>query len=193
MTTPSAPGSDDSGPLVDLSKNDPAADAPFDPYRYGRPEHPVPPQYAPPGYVPPPSEPQYPYGPAPYQTPGQYGNFGAYGPPPPVNPYVAPRTGNGKAIAALVIGIASIVMFWTTFFDAILVILAVVFGILGLNDARIPGRGGRGMAIAGLVCGAVGGIVALLMTIYVLTAVNRCGGISNSNSSDFKQCVQDHL
>lgn len=31
--------------------DDPSAPLDFDPYRFGRPEHPVPPEYAPPGYV----------------------------------------------------------------------------------------------------------------------------------------------
>ena len=86
MTTPSAPDSPDRrtsrrGP-VDLGKptpaapsGDPTADAPFDPYRFGKPDHPVPPEYAPPGYVP--DEPPPPYAAA---TNAPYGQ-GPYGPP----------------------------------------------------------------------------------------------------------------
>ena len=47
MTTPQ-----DGHEPVSLSKDGDTPD--FDPYRFGAPEHPIPPEYAPPGYRPPP-------------------------------------------------------------------------------------------------------------------------------------------
>jgi hypothetical protein len=55
-----APEEPDAAEPVSLAKSDEpqravAEPAPeFDPYRFGAPEHPVPPEYAPPGYRPPP-------------------------------------------------------------------------------------------------------------------------------------------
>ena len=90
----------------------------FDPYRYGKPDHPIPPEYAPPGYVPP--VPPAPAAPSPAQYPGY-----SYPPPPPgYPPYGAPRAGNGKATIALVLGILSIVFCWLSIFDLVLAVPA---------------------------------------------------------------------
>lgn len=235
MTTPSAPdreGSDSRPDPVDLHKSEraPEDEPGFDPYRFGKPDVPPPPEYAPPGYVPPADAPRersggYPpppiHQPSPYGPPGgdtppghgppAYGppGHGGYGPPgyatgqsgPPGGPpqppqyhgYVQPRTGNGKATASLVLGIVSIVLCWATIFDAVLIIPAIVFGILGLNEARSGRAGGRGLAIAGLTCAAIGAILAIVMTVVFTRAINSCGGVSEKDSSGFQQCVQNYF
>ncbi len=206
---------------VDLGKADPAADAPFDPYRYGKPDHPVPAEYAPPGYTGPtapaptpygqPANPYNPYpaGPetqnpfnnppgTPYggQAPYQYPPPG-YGPgvppPPPYHSYVQPRTGNGKAIAALVLGICSIVFCWLSVFDSVFIILALIFGLLALNDAKNGRAGGRGLAIGALCCVVVGALLATIISIKVFHAIDQCGGFDQSSSSSFNQCLRDHI
>lgn len=74
-------------------EDDRVPDAPldFDPYRFGRPEHPIPPEYAPPGYVPPPeATPPPPQWPPTSQSPptsqwppaGPQPGYGTYPPPP---------------------------------------------------------------------------------------------------------------
>ena len=200
-------------------------EAPFDPYRFGRPDQPVPPAFAPPGFVPDGSQAAgaYPQGPAPtqpyqappqYQAPAQYpghqqypeqsgasggepgsqgqypgapypGNqypgtsysgpqhYGQYYPgqqqtgygaplPPANHPYAQPQTRNGKATAALVLGILS--------------------------------RIGRGAAIAGLVCAVVGALLATVISVRVFSAISDCGGMSHSTTTDvFNQCVRDQL
>jgi uncharacterized protein DUF4190/uncharacterized protein DUF6264 len=220
MTTPSAPGSgpgpgssgsDDPG--VNLGKsgsgNDPSAEAPFDPYRFGRPDNPVPPEYAPPGYTPPfqpqpaqqpppgyGQDPQYGQPPQPgypTQYPAPYQGYGAP-PPPAYHGYAQPGTGsNGKAVAALVLGIVSIVMFWLSFFDAVFIILALIFGILGLSDSRRRGGTGRGMAVAGLVCMGVGVVAAVIFTVVLVNAADKCGGLGNSNAPGWQTCVQNNV
>ena len=100
MTTPTEPGSppDDADPVAETTPEPPLD---FDPYRFGLPDHPVPPEYAPPGYRPPappvpPPPPQYPANPqypqsAPYPQNAQYPPYGQYPPnapyPPPNAPY----------------------------------------------------------------------------------------------------------
>jgi hypothetical protein len=190
---------------------DPAAPAPFDPYRFGLPDTPPPPEYAPPGYVfptaPPPAPaapPQEPPAPrpaaaGPWASPGPpvqpptYPGYPQYGAPaPPLqHDYVQPRPGSGKCVAALVLGIVSILLFWTTVFDAVPAILAIVFGTIGLSEARNRGGGGRGMALAGIICAAVGAIAAIAFTAFILHAANQCGGLSHQNDPGFKQCVQN--
>lgn len=218
MTTPSDPGSGASG------------DEPFDPYRFGKPDHPVPAEFAPPGYVPPEPEPApgptpypgppppaagqpyappttpYPYGAPPYGNPyGAPPPYGTppYGAPPPGAPSpsggppgygygYASKQGNGKAVAALVLGIGSIVLFWLTILDAVLVILAIVFGFIGLGESKARGVG-KGMAVAGLVCAAVGAVLAITTTVLVVRAYDQCGGSAESDRPGFNQCIQDHI
>ncbi|MBJ7331138.1 MAG: DUF4190 domain-containing protein [Solirubrobacteraceae bacterium] len=129
----------------------------------------------------PPSTPQYPppAQPAPPQyPPPQYQPPGGYQPPPygqPAPGYYAPRPSrptNGSAVAALVLGIAGIAI--TLMFAGILFFVSIpcsimgwVFGVKGKkaagedpNDFTKPGQ--RGLAQAGLICGIVGLVLAVL-------------------------------
>jgi hypothetical protein len=217
----------------------------FDPYRFGAPEHPVPPEYAPPGYRPPAQSPQHqnpgyqspgyqstqygqyqapqyqspqyqnpqyqspqyqapqPYQQAPYQPPGQPGyppaspyGYPGYpqGPtPPPYGQYPQPRTGNGKAIASLVLGIASIVFCWLSLFDLVPVVLAIVFGCISLSEARRrPGQEGRNLAIAGIVCAVIGAICAIVISIWLFSRVHDCLDYS-PGSSAYSTCIDDSI
>jgi len=161
-------------------------ETPFDPYRYGAPEHPVPPEYAPPGYTPPPSLTKPPAAQPPPYAPAQpaygaqpgYGYQGGAAQPYPTPPhysqqYPQPKTGNGKAVAALVLGILAIVFFWTSFIDIILIALGIVFGCLGLGESRRSGSG-RGMAISGLVCAIIGALFATIFTVVIYGRIATC-------------------
>lgn len=140
-----------------------------------------------------PPPPAYPQAPQPYpQAPPQYAPPGQYGPPPappgggypyPQQPqpgwYQPPpsRPTNGAAVAALALGIAGIVV--TLFFAGFLFIVSIpcsiaawIFGVKGKKVAAPdpmaePQRpGGRGMAQAGLICGIVGLVLAVLAVIF---------------------------
>lgn len=164
-------------------------DPPFDPYRYGAPEQPVPPEYAPPGYTPAPTPPSMtkspPAAPPPYAQPQPgYGAQPGYGyqgaaqpyPTPPhyAQQYPQPKTGNGKAVAGLVLGILAIVFCWTSFIDVVFVALGVIFALLGLSESKRIAGGGRGMAIGGLVCALVGALFATLFTVFVYSKIIPC-------------------
>ena len=204
------PGTDDAP-----SAGTPADEPTFDPYRYGAPEHPVPPEYAPPGYVPPPVEqpapayapyPPYaggqpPYGAAPYGAPQQhqqqqqpYSPYpGPYYPPPPWTQYPQPRTGNGRAIAGMVLGIVSILFFWTSVLDVIPVVLAIVFGSIGVNDAKRRAGTGRTMAITGIVCGVIGALLAITFTVVVYARIKPCLDNYDQGSSAQNTCIRQKL
>ena len=208
---------------ISLSKSDDIGsepthvEEPFDPYRFGAPDHPIPPEYAPPGYVPP--QPQAPVGPPagggpgaypayqPYPTsppPGQYGappggQYGypppgqyGYPPPPPFGPYPQPKTGNGRAIAGLVLGIVAVVFFWLSILDAIPVILGLIFSILGLNESRRTGHG-RGQAIAGIVLVSIGAVLAIILSIVIWSRIAPCRDQFSSGTPEFNNCVQHHF
>src|SRR4051794_10051253 len=61
---------------------------------------------------------------------------------PPYQPPQPPRT-NGWAIASLIFGLVGCL--------EITGILAIIFGIMGINKSKQPGVGGRGLSIAGIV------------------------------------------
>ena len=72
----------------------------------------------------------------------------------------AAGTSNGFCVASLVLGIIGLPAACTF----ITPLLAVIFGIIGYNQVSKSGSegGGRGMAIAGIICGVIGCILALL-------------------------------
>jgi hypothetical protein len=193
---------------VSLSKDSgsgPGAEQPsFDPYRFGAPEHPVPPEYAPPGYTPPP--------PTKAPPPVTHGGYAAYpgtqppGAPFPGSPfpgapvppwqhgYPQPRTGNGKAIAALVFGIAAVLLCWLSIFDVVPVVLAVVFGILGNHEAtRRADNRGKGMAVTGIVLAVVGALLATLLTVVLYNRIKPCLDDYQQGSTQYTNCIHDRL
>jgi hypothetical protein len=111
-------------------------------------------------------------GPPPEQwgPPGQPGAWGQPGPPPeqwgqPGQPSPGrPGGSNGVAIGALVCGLLAIPLAFILF-GGLLGLVAVVLGIIGLRKARDLAGTGRGMAIAGIVTGALGMLFAVLVLV----------------------------
>ncbi|MEU6863109.1 DUF4190 domain-containing protein [Streptomyces sp. NPDC046876] len=132
------------------------------PPAYGYPAQPAPPAYAYPGPapVPAPAPPAYGY-------PG-YPGYGAY-------PYGAqPR--NGFGVTALVLGIIAVVGCFTSFLAVALGIAAVVFGVLGRGKARRGEATNGGMALAGIILGAIGIVLgAALLVIGIIGILDRDG------------------
>jgi len=132
----------------------PSAGASQDPKQPQQP-NPAYPPYVPPSYgqVPPPygqqpypaqPNPQQPYGtPPPYGT-GYPSPYGGYAPG-----YPGPQRRNGLAVASMWTSIGGIVTCGLAGF------VGLVLGIVALHQIRRDGTAGRGMAIAGIVVGAV--------------------------------------
>ena len=115
--------------------------------------------------TPPPPPPGYGGGPPP---PPGYGG----GPPPPptfpsVQPGLQPQRTNGLSIASLVLGILSIPLVCSY---GIVAILAIVFGHVALSQIKrsMGAQSGRGMAIAGLVCGYIGLALVVLLIVALV-------------------------
>ncbi|TIC88603.1 DUF4190 domain-containing protein [Nocardioides sp. GY 10113] len=177
--------------------------------RRGRPvsyNQPPPPGNEPPGNEPPGTPPPGGYGAPPpdgygapppdgYGTPpsGGYGTPpppppGGYGPPP--GGYGAPPGFGGEpakpsvmAISSLVTGILSIVCCLCWGLGGLLGIAAVVLGYLGRKEVAESGgaKTGGGLALAGLICGAVA--IALSILFWVLVLVT--GSFDANYTSDF--------
>ena len=88
------------------------------------------------------------------------------------------------------LGILSIVFCFTSLLDAVLVVLAIIFGTIGLSESKWK-HVGRGQAIAGLICAAVGAVLAIAFTVWAVHIAKACDGYSGSSS--YNRCIQDHL
>lgn len=86
---------------------------------------------------------------------------------PPVYPGDAqpPRKSQGLGVAAMVCGIAGIVLFFIPFISLLSFILAPLALILGI--IAVKKRQGRGMGIAGIITGAVGLVLVAITVIGV--------------------------
>lgn len=139
---------------------------------------PPPNPFAPPahdGAVPPP--PIAPDGPGqvPYGYPGGYGypshpHYG--GGAPGLYGWGAPGAGdsNGMGVASLVLGILADVLFCLWPLAVVLGILGVVFGAIGRGKARRGEASNPGQALAGIICGAVGIVLAVGLGVLVIVA-----------------------
>ncbi|MEK5237611.1 DUF4190 domain-containing protein [Paenibacillus sp. FSL L8-0470] len=91
-----------------------------------------------------------------------FGHQDYYTPPPP------PAQTNGKSIASLVLGILSIV---SPYIGILFGIIAIILSAISLKEIRTRYEEGRGLAIAGLVCGIVGTIIYTLLILLFLFAL----------------------
>ncbi|MNW47916.1 hypothetical protein D3C74_252630 [compost metagenome] len=78
----------------------------------------------------------------------------------------------------MVLGILNLVLIFMPYISVILGILAIILSAISFKEIRRHGENGKGMAVAGLVCGIVGtifGLVIFAIIIFVIVAE------SNSN------------
>ncbi len=125
----------------------------YPPASYGPPAYPAG-SYPQPGYG------QAPYGPTGYPPPG----------------YPLPR--NGLGTASLVLGIIAVVLCWTVWAAAILGVLAICFGAVGLGKANRGEATNPGSAKAGLVLGIVA--IALLVLLIIVGLSVFASGVSTN-------------
>ena len=138
---------------------------------------PSPPPGPPPGAYPPPPGPPPGSAPPPGAYPPPPGSFA----PPPAQPYVpgvATTDQNTLAVTSLVCGIVTLVLALCCWpLGVVSAIAALITGYLGLRKADELGGNGKGMAIAGLVMGGIGILVAVLFGL--LFGVSLLGGTTS--------------
>ncbi|MDQ1683831.1 MAG: hypothetical protein QOC82_568 [Frankiaceae bacterium] len=76
---------------------------------------------------------------------------------------------NGLGTAAMVLGIIGLVLFFTVFIGIVCGVLAIIFGIIGRNRARLGQASNHGQATAGLVTG----IIAVVFSIGLILLVTQ--------------------
>ncbi|MCX5268010.1 DUF4190 domain-containing protein [Streptomyces sp. NBC_00199] len=114
--------------------------------------------------------------------PGQipYGYAGGYGYPSPPHYGGAPGLygwagggagdNNGTGVAGLVLGILAAVVFCLWPLAIVFGILGVVFGAIGRGKARRGEASNPGQALAGIICGAVGLVLAVGVGVLTIVA-----------------------
>ena len=172
------PGPDDSGDSPDRE----GGREERDPWATPSSDEPTSPQQPDPGYgqQPPPygqqpyGQPQY--GPPQYGQPGygqqQYGQPG-YGQPQYGQPgYGYPQRANGKATAALWTGIGSLVLAFCCGLG-IVGVLPIVLGVKARSEIRASSgqQEGDGMALAGIITGAVAIVISIAVIVVLVIAI----------------------
>jgi len=101
---------------------------------------------------------------------------------PPQGYAALPIGSNGKATAALVLGILGLVVC-----PLVPSILALVFGYQARSEIDRTGgvQGGRGSAVAGIVLGWVGVGVTLLVILVIVVLAAAGSNLEESNNSGF--------
>lgn len=101
-----------------------------------------------------------PHGPG--YTPGYAAGYG--------RPMVTPT--NGKATAALVTGIASLILSWCCFLG-LGGIVAIALGVRARKEIAASGgtQQGDGLALAGIITGAIGVVLGLLVLVLIVVAL----------------------
>ncbi|MFB7865817.1 MULTISPECIES: DUF4190 domain-containing protein [unclassified Streptomyces] len=129
------------------------------------------------GYPTAPAAPQQPgYG-YPAAPPSPYGGYGAgYG-----QPGWGASPSNGMGTAAMVLGIIAVVGFCFYGLGTVLGILALIFGVIGLKKANRGEATNRGMAIAGIVLGAIGALVSSVFLGFIIWAIANEDSLSDSS------------
>jgi hypothetical protein len=129
-------------------------------YPPGPPDEGEPNQQVPQPGSPPPPGPPY----------GQYPPYGqqAYAPAPPTN---------GKATAALLTGLGTLVLSWCCGFG-IFGVVAIVLGVKARQEVERSGgaQTGDGLALAGIITGAIAVVVGLLALVVVAVALVSYSG-----------------
>ncbi len=124
-----------------------------------------------------------------YDNPYQASGYAAQSLPPTNAPPVS-----GMAIGSLVCGIISLVItvpgcccspIWML--SGILGLVAVILGIFAIQECN-RGKGGKGMAIAGLACGGIGLAFTLLLFVlgmlgFIAGAVGNAGQPNQFNNN----------
>jgi len=79
---------------------------------------------------------------------------------------------SGMAVAGMVLGILSLLLFWAWLLGPALSVTGVVFSAVGISQGSRPGWTGKGMAIAGLVCSLISAGVWVFLVIVVASLLS---------------------
>jgi hypothetical protein len=134
-----------------------------------------------------------------WQQPGQQGWQGGQAPAwgqqpggggPAWQGDTPPRGNDGMALAAMIVGILSLLIAWIPFvgiLGTIGGIVAVVLGFVGRGRIKRSGAGGNGMAVTGIATGAVAIVLSVLITGFFFVA----GDGFFAEFGSYVECVEE--
>lgn len=132
--------------------------------------------------------------------PGGYGGGGAgYGGAPSYGSTPSGGSGtNVMGIIALVVGILGLVLAFCTLGIAGIVggLVAVALGVIGRNKAKRGEVGGAGLALGGLIVGAIAVVVGIGVLIFGLFILNEADGIQSCSTLPVEEqqaCIEDSI
>lgn len=100
-------------------------------------------------------------------------------PPGPMSYQSPPPSGaplsQGMAIGSLVCGIASIVLFCVWWLSIPLGIVAVVLAVMVKGKIARGEASGAGLAKAGMICGIIGAVLSILITVLAIVGFTMFG------------------
>ena len=102
-------------------------------------------------------------------------------PAAPAAPVYAPApTGAKKALSltSFILGLFSVVFFWTSWFALIVGIVAVVLGFIGRSREK---DAPKWMALVGIIAGFVGIVITVIVIIIAIALVASNAAILNNN------------
>ena len=76
----------------------------------------------------------------------------------------------------MVLGIIGLALCWIPFAGWLCALIGVILGALGISKAKKLGGKGKGMAVAGLVCGIVGLAIGVLLFVLAMMAATAFEG-----------------
>lgn len=129
-------------------------------------------QYGPAGQYIQPTAYSQPSGVQPYGSGSQY----AASPQPYGYPPAAPSAGtNGLGVAGFVTGLLGLIFCWVPWMGILLAIVGVILSGAGMSQGKKRGQS-TGLAIAGLVCGIIALIPAVIIMVAYFAALSSIGG-----------------
>ncbi|EFC82911.1 hypothetical protein FrEUN1fDRAFT_3931 [Parafrankia sp. EUN1f] len=124
-------------------------------------------------------------------------------PPPGYGPYGGGPYGgggqprNGLGIAALVLGVLAILTCWTVIGGILLGVAALICGFLGRGRAKRQEATNGGMALAGIITGALGAVLAVIVLIAAIAFsdevqdLQTCLDDAGTSQTAQDQCAQE--
>jgi hypothetical protein len=119
------------------------------------------------------------------QAPGMWGTPAGAGAGQP------PAGNDGMAVAALVIGILSLLVAWIPFIGvlgAVGGIVAAILGFVARGRIKRTGRAGRGMATGGIVTGIIAVVLGILITVGLFALG---GNLFGETFRSYAECIQE--
>lgn len=104
------------------------------------------------------------------------------------NVYEQPQESKALSIVALICGILAIPMCCCGWLGIIVAIAAIVCGIISL----INKKGGKGMAVAGIICGGLGLILSVIMTIASVSSAEALKNVDPSNIDSIYEMLEEY-